>query len=107
MDIDSPAGKRILAPCSQWLSNHEIMIQSTSKAAPRFARELLVPNPKLRLREQVHEVMRVKHYSVRTEAAHWIWMGQFILFHGKRHPREMGTEQVHEFLAQLATARNV
>jgi integron integrase len=34
-------------------------------------------------------------------------MRQFILFHGKKHPREMGTGQVHEFLAHLATARNV
>lgn len=82
-------------------------IESTAKAAPRFARELLVPNPKLRLREQVHEVMRFKQYSVRTEEAYWNWIRQFIVFHGKKHPREMGTEQVHEFLAHLATDRNV
>ena len=34
-------------------------------------------------------------------------MRQFILFHDKKHPREMGTEEVHEFLAHLATVRNV
>jgi hypothetical protein len=44
-------------------------IESTAKAAPRPARDLLVPNPRLRLREQVHEVMRFKQYSVRTEGA--------------------------------------
>ena len=60
MDIDSPSAKWILAPCSQWLRNHDTMMESTAKAAPRFARELLVPNPKLRLRAQVHEVMRFK-----------------------------------------------
>ena len=83
------------------------MIESTAKAAPRFAREWLVPHPKLRLREQVHEVMRFKHYAVRTEEAYWNWMRQFILFHDKKPPREMGAEQVHEFLAHLATARHV
>ena len=53
-------------------------------------RESLVPNPKLRLREQVGEVMRFKHYSWRTEESYWQWIRRYILFHGKRHPREMG-----------------
>ena len=44
---------------------------------------------------------------MRTEEAYWNWMRQFIVFHGKKHPREMGTEQVHDFLAHLATDRNV
>jgi len=68
---------------------------------------LLVPNPKLRLREQVHEVMRFRHYSVRTEEAYWGWIRQFILFHDKKHPREMGDGQVEQFLAHLATEKNV
>jgi hypothetical protein len=69
--------------------------------------DLLVPNPKLRLREQLREVMRFKHYSVRTEESYWQWIRQFILFHGKKHPREMGDGQVHQFLSYLATERNV
>ncbi|HEU5069725.1 MAG TPA: phage integrase N-terminal SAM-like domain-containing protein [Verrucomicrobiae bacterium] len=39
----------------------------------------LVPNPKLRLREQVREVMRFKHYAWRTEEAYWQWIRRFIL----------------------------
>ena len=37
-------------------------------------KEKLVPNPKLRLREQLREVMRFHHYSIRTEAAYWPWI---------------------------------
>jgi len=50
----------------------------------------LIPNPKARLREQVREVMRFHHYSLRTEEAYWQWIKRFIFFHGKRHPRELG-----------------
>jgi integron integrase len=69
--------------------------------------EALVPNPKLRLREQVGEVMRFKHYSWRTEQAYWLWIRRFILFHGKRHPKEMGAAEVRVFLSHLATAERV
>jgi site-specific recombinase XerD len=75
-------------------------------ASPRTP-DLLIPNPKLRLREQVREVMRFKHYAVRTEETYWGWMRQFILFHGKRHPREMGAAEVHGFLTHLAAQRDV
>jgi integron integrase len=69
--------------------------------------ELLAPNPKLRLRDQLREVMRFKHYSLRTEESYWGWIRQFILFHGKRHPREMGEVEVHAFLTHLAAQKNV
>jgi integron integrase len=66
-----------------------------------------IPNPKLRLREQVREVIRFKQFSRRTEAAYWIWIRQFILFHGKRHPRELGKPEVEAFLSHLTSGRNV
>ena len=69
--------------------------------------ELLVPNPKLRLREQLREVMRFKHYSLRTEDTYWNWIRQFIVFHGKRHPRDMDATHVHQFLTHLATQKSV
>ena len=68
---------------------------------------MLVPHPRLRLREQVREVMRCKQYAVRTEEADWGWIEQFILFHGQKHPREMGLAEVHAFLAHLVVERNV
>jgi hypothetical protein len=44
-------------------------------------------NPKLL--DQVRDVMRRKHYSIRTERTYSDWIKRFILFHGKRHPIEM------------------
>lgn len=69
--------------------------------------EGLLPNPKARLREQVHEVMRFKQFSPRTESAYWNFIRQFIFFHNKRHPREMGKLEIEVFLTHLAKARKV
>lgn len=66
-----------------------------------------LPNPKLKLREQLAEVCRFRHMSHRTENAYWHWMKGFILFHGKKHPRDMGAEEVQTYLSHLASARNV
>jgi hypothetical protein len=61
---------------------------AAGETARRAARAGLVPNPKSRLREQLREVMRFKQYSLRTEAAYWNWIRQFIFFHNKRHPNQ-------------------
>jgi integron integrase len=66
-----------------------------------------IPNPKLKLLDQVSEVMRFKHYSIRTERTYREWIKRFILFHGKRHPREMGALEVGRFLSALAVERRV
>lgn len=60
-----------------------------------------------RLLDQVRELIRIRHYSIRTEQAYVQWIRRFILFHGKRHPREMGGEELTAFLSHLATQRNV
>lgn len=70
-------------------------------------REQFIPNPKLRLRQQVREVMRFHHYSARTEEAYWQWIRRFIFFHHTRHPREMGPVEVSAFLSRLATVQKV
>lgn len=67
----------------------------------------LLPNPKLRLREQVREVARFRHLSLRTEQTYWEWIRRFILFHGKRHPRDLGPVGVRDFLVHLAVERKV
>ncbi len=51
--------------------------------------------------------MRTAHYSRRTEDTYCEWIRRFILFHGKRHPREMGEGEVGAFLSHLAVERNV
>jgi Phage integrase, N-terminal SAM-like domain len=60
-----------------------------------------------KLLDQVREVIRTLHYSIRTEEAYLLWIRKFILFHGKRHPRDMGAAEVAAFLSHLATEQNV
>ena len=60
-----------------------------------------------RLLDQVREVMRYHHYSLATEEAYVRWIRDFILFHGKRHPREMGKPEIEAWLSHLAVERNV
>jgi len=55
-----------------------------------------------KLLDHVRDVMRLKHYSLRTERCYWDWIARFIRFHGKRHPKEMGEKEVKEFLTHLA-----
>src|SRR3569832_2626027 len=61
---------------------------------------------KPKLLEQVREKIRVKHYSIRTEKAYVDWIKRFILFHGKKHPAQMGMEEVNRFLTHLAAQRD-
>jgi site-specific recombinase XerD len=60
-----------------------------------------------RLLDQVRDALRVRHYSLRTEASYLQWIKCFILFHGKRHPRDMGEPEITAFLTHLAVAKNV
>lgn len=60
-----------------------------------------------KLLEQLADVIRMKHYSLKTVEAYVNWNRQFILFHGKRHPREMGLEEIKAFLSHLANVRRV
>lgn len=55
-----------------------------------------------RLLDEVRRVLRLKHYSLRTEEAYVHWIRRFILANGKRHPREMGEVEVEGFLSRLA-----
>jgi len=57
--------------------------------------------------DQVRDRLRLKHYSIRTETAYLGWIKRFILFHGKRHPAELGKPEVEAFLTALAVERNV
>ena len=59
-------------------------------------------SPIPRLLDEVRRHLRVKHYSLRTEATYTGWIRRFILANGKRHPRDMGAAEVEQFLSQLA-----
>jgi len=47
-------------------------------------------SPPPKLLDQVRDVMRIKHYVLRTEEAYVSWIKRFILFHDRRHPKDMG-----------------
>ena len=54
-------------------------------------------DPPRRLLDRVREEIRTRHYSIRTEEAYVHWIRRFILFHGKRHPAEMGENEISDF----------
>ena len=60
-----------------------------------------------RLLEQVRELIRIRHYSIRTEQAYLQWIRRYILFNQKQHPRNLGPEAITRFLSHLALDRNV
>jgi hypothetical protein len=62
---------------------------------------------KPKLLDQVRDAIRLKPYSIRTEQVYTNWIRRFILFHNKRHPREMSEEEVSQFLTHLARDGNV
>ena len=74
--------------------NEEINRMAGGAAAPR-------------LLDEVRRVLRLKHYSLRTETVYVAWIRRFILANGKRHPRDMSEAEVEGFLSQLAVQGNV
>ena len=71
--------------------------------------ELVIPNPKLKLMDQVREGLRVRHYAIRTEQSYCDWIRRYIRFHGMRSREELipGTGKVEMFLSDLAVNGNV
>ena len=61
-----------------------------------------LPPPAVRLLDRLRHCIRTLHYSYRTEQAYVDWARRFILFHGKRHPQELGAVEVGAFLSHLA-----
>ena len=61
--------------------------------------------PAKKLLEQVSDILRIKHYSRRTEQTYIEWIRRYILFHGKRHPKDMGVEEIQAFISHLAAER--
>ncbi|HET7527445.1 MAG TPA: integron integrase [Burkholderiaceae bacterium] len=63
--------------------------------------------PPQTLLARLRHALRVRHYSIRTEQAYVDWVRRFVLFHGKRHPRDLGAAEVQAFLTHLAVDRSV
>jgi len=81
---------------------------SSSAPRPWLAREAGPPTPpKPRLLDRVRAAVRARHGSRRTEEAYVAWIRRYILFHGKRHPAEMGAPEITRFLTALAVEGRV
>jgi len=68
--------------------------------------DLPAPKP-IKLLDQIRDVIRLKHYSYSTEKTYVHWARRYILFHNKRHPAEMGVQEIEAFLTHLAKNDNV
>lgn len=71
------------------------------------ANAVIVNSPPPKLLDQMRAQIRTLHYSIRTEEAYVDWVRRYILFHDKRHPRDMAAAEVTAFLSYLATERHV
>jgi hypothetical protein len=56
----------------------------------------------MKLLDQVRDVIRKKHYSIRTEQAYVNWIRCYIPFHGKRHPKDMKEKEISQYLSYFA-----
>ncbi|WP_204138660.1 integron integrase [Halomicronema sp. CCY15110] len=62
---------------------------------------------KPRLLDQVRQSIRLRHFSLKTEKSYVYYIRDFILFHQKRHPSEMGVDEIRAYLSHLAVERQV
>lgn len=84
------------------------MTQISYSTDRTFSAFLVAEGPTSRkLLDVYRDALRVKHYSPRTEDTYLAWVKNFILFHNKRHPREMGVDEIGQFLTHLATENDV
>ena len=65
-----------------------------------------LPRPK-KLLDRYSEALRNLHYSLRTEETYIAWVRQFILYHNKRHPAEMGVAEINDFVTHLVNQKSV
>ncbi len=59
------------------------------------------------LLDQVRDVLRMKHYSIRTEQAYVNWIKRYIFFHNKQHPEDMRKAEIRAFISELASKKSM
>ncbi len=65
------------------------------------------PGKEKKLLDQYRDAINLKHYSPRTGDTYILWTRDYILFHNKRHPKEMGAPEINQFLTHLASEKKV
>jgi site-specific recombinase XerD len=96
--------KQYRIPSSQ---TEENQFSPTETPTDSHAQRGLAAGKPRKLLDHVRDVLRANHYSIRTEEAYLGWIRRFILFHGKRHPRDMAAAEVEIYLTHLATEEKV
>jgi integron integrase len=80
----------------------------TQPNSPTLPKETGASSPKgKKLLDQYRDVINLKHYSSRTGDAYISWAKEYILFHNKRHPKEMGAPEINQFLTHLASDKKI
>ena len=71
--------------------------------------EGILPNPNLKLMDQVREVLRLKHYAIRTERSYCGWIRRYIRFHNMHSRKDLagGESKIESFLSDLAVNGHV
>ena len=64
-------------------------------------------NKPKKLLDHVRDILRLKHYACATEKSYLAWVRKYILFHQKRHPKEMGKTEIEAYLTHLAIDQHV
>ena len=85
------------------MSQYRPILPVVKRVKGRFKMEKPAPT----LLEKAHEVLRLKHYSPKTEESYIHWIRQFLRYHKLRHPRELGAQEVEAFLTHLAVDQKV
>ena len=62
---------------------------------------------KTKLLDEVRNVIRLRHYSTRTEESYTNWIRKYVLYHNKKHPRDMGEKEIRDYLNYLSLSQNV
>jgi len=83
------------------------MSEKITKSPKKTQKTQLDGSKPKKLLDQVSEALRTKHYAYRTEQTYLDWIKRYIIFHKKRHPKDMGANEIREFIAYLATERKV
>jgi len=60
-----------------------------------------------KLMDRLRTMIRLKHYSLKTEKSYCYWVRQYIFFHNKKHPKDMAEDEIRDFLNYLAVDKQV
>jgi integrase len=97
----------VLHRCGTLFAGPRRMSQKTDPARTPHLMSFPEHGARPKLLDQVRHIIRMRHYSRRTEGTYVHWIRRFIFFHLKKHPSTMGAPEIAAFLSSLATGRHV